>query len=127
MNICAAARRELSVTTAADLRRIALSLEGTTEGPHFDRTAFKVARIYVTLAADGRTANFMFTPDEQELKCTVAPGAFAPVPNAWGRRGATTATLAKLSMAELRAALEMAWRHALPRARRGRGKSAAVR
>jgi hypothetical protein len=38
---------------AADLRRIALALAGTVEAPHFDRAAFKVARIYVTLAADG--------------------------------------------------------------------------
>jgi hypothetical protein len=40
------------MATARDLRRIALSLEGTTEAPHFDRTAFKVSRIYATLAAD---------------------------------------------------------------------------
>jgi hypothetical protein len=52
------------MATGKDLRRFALSLQGTTEAPHFDRTAFKVARIYVTLAADGRTGNFKFTPDE---------------------------------------------------------------
>ena len=73
------------MATAKDLRRIALALEGTAEAPHFDRAAFKVSRIYVTLAADGRTANFKFTPDEQELKCMLAPEAFAPVPNAWGQ------------------------------------------
>ena len=107
--------KAVRMTTAADLRRMALSLEGTTEAPHFDRAAFKVARIYVTLAADGRTVNFKFAPDEQELKCTVAPDAFAAVPNAWGRQGWTTATLAKLTAPELRDALEMAWRHALPK------------
>lgn len=99
---------------ATDLRRIALSLEGTVEAPHFDRTAFRVARNYVTLAADGKTANFRFTPDEQEFKCMMAPEAFAPVPNAWGRQGWTTATLARLTTAELTDALEMAWRRALP-------------
>ena len=102
------------MTTATDLRRLALALEGTTHAPHFDRTAFKVARIYVTLAADGKSANFKFTSDEQELKCMVAPEAFAPVPNAWGQQGWTTAILAKLTVAELKAALEMAHRHALP-------------
>jgi hypothetical protein len=105
------------VSTAADVRRIALSLEGTTEAPHFDRTAFKAARIYATLAADGRTVNFKFAPDEQELKCLVAPEAFAPVPNAWGKQGWTTATLAKLTVPELRSALEIAWRHALSKKR----------
>jgi hypothetical protein len=44
------------MATGKDLRRIALALEGTTEAPHFDRAAFKVARIYVTLAADGHAA-----------------------------------------------------------------------
>lgn len=107
------------MTTAGDLRRAALALEGTTEAPHFDRAAFKVKRIYVTLAADGATANFKFAPDEQALKCEVAPDAFAAVPNAWGRQGWTTATLSALSEAELADALQMAWRRAGPKARRG--------
>ena len=105
------------MATSADLRRIALSLSGTTEAAHFDRAAFKVARIYVTLAADGKTANFKFTPDEQELKCLTAPDAFAPVPNAWGKQGWTIATLAKLTSGELKSALETAWRHAQSKAR----------
>jgi hypothetical protein len=103
------------MATAKDLRRIALTLDGTVEAPHFDRAAFKVARIYVTLAADGRTANFKFTPDEQEFKCMLAPEAFAPVPNAWGRQGWTVANLAKLSPAELKQSLAMAWCHATPK------------
>jgi hypothetical protein len=102
------------MATGNDLRRLALALEGTTEAPHFDRAAFKVARIYVTLAADGKTANLKFTPDEQEFKCMIAPEAFAAIPNAWGRQGWTTATLSKLKVAELKAALEMAYQHALP-------------
>ena len=100
------------MATGKDLRRIALSLEGTIEAPHFDRTAFRTKRIYVTLAADEKTANFMFTPEQQEFKCMMAPGAFAPVPNAWGKRGATTATLSKLTIAELKDALHSAWRRA---------------
>lgn len=105
------------MATAADLRRIALSLDGTTEAPHFDRTAFRVARIYATLAADGKTANLMLTPDEQALKCLTAPDCFSPVPNAWGRNGATTVTLAAIGKAELTAALELAHARALPKAK----------
>jgi hypothetical protein len=107
------------MATGKDLRRMALALAGTSESPHFDRTAFKVARIYVTLAADGRSANFKFTPDEQEFKCMMAPDAFAPVPNAWGKQGWTTAELSKLTAAELKSALEIAWAHAVPK-KRGR-------
>jgi hypothetical protein len=106
------------MATGRDLRRIALSLDGTTEAPHFDRAAFKVARIYVTLAADGRSANIKFTPEEQEFKCMLAPGAFTPVPNAWGKQGWTTITLAALGGAELRSALETAWQHAQPKKRK---------
>jgi hypothetical protein len=108
------------MATGKDLRRMALALEGTTEAPHFERAAFKAARIYVTLAPDGRSANFKFTPDEQEFKCMLAPEAFMPVPNAWGKQGWTTATLSKLSAAELKAALEMAWAHGV--AKKGKRK-----
>jgi hypothetical protein len=103
------------MANATDFRRIALSLDGTVEAPHFDRTAFKVRRIYATLAGDGKTANLMLTPDEQALKCEVAPDVFSRIPNAWGTRGATTAILSGLTAAELRAALELAWQHALPK------------
>jgi hypothetical protein len=106
------------MTTADDVRRIALSLDGTTEAPHFDRTAFKVARIFATLAADGRSLNLKFTPDQQALKCTVAPAAFAAIPNAWGQQGWTTAQLSVLTIEELEDALKMAWRHAQPRRQR---------
>jgi hypothetical protein len=102
------------MATAADVRVMAMALDGTTEVPHFDKAAFKVARIYVTLAADGRTANFKFTPGEQELKCVTAPDAFTAVPHAWGKQGWTTATLTALSRGELASALETAWQHARP-------------
>ncbi len=101
------------MATAAQFRKIALSLPGTFEYPHFDRAAFKVDRTYATLAPDGKSANFRFTPDEQALKCTVAGDAFTPIANAWGRQGWTVGTLKTLSVAELKAALEMAWRHAV--------------
>jgi hypothetical protein len=103
------------MATADDLRRLALSLEGTVAAPHFDRTAFRVARIFATLAPDGLTANLKLSPEEQEFQCLLRPAAFAPVPNAWGAQGWTTATLAAVDEAELRAALEQAWRHAVPR------------
>ena len=108
------------MATGRELRRLALALEGTTEAPHFDRTAFKVARIYATLAADGKSANLKLAPDEQELKCLTAPEAFSPVPNAWGKQGWTTVKLAALSAPELRAALETAWHHAVKKKRSAR-------
>jgi hypothetical protein len=64
------------------------------------------------------TANIKFAPDEQALKCAVAPDAFAALDNAWGRQGWTRATLAALSEPELCAALEMAWRHSAAKAKK---------
>jgi hypothetical protein len=104
----------------ADLRRMALALPGTTEAPHFDRAAFRVDRIFVTLDAHGQTANFKFTPDEQEFKCHLAPEVFAPLDNAWGRQGWTTATLAAATGGDLLAALEMAHAHAVGKPKRKR-------
>jgi hypothetical protein len=112
----------LLMANSRHLRDIALPLEGTAEAAHFDRVAFRVTRIYATLASDGLTANLKFRPDEQELKCLVAPDVYSPVPNSWGRQGWTTVTLAKLSAGELRNALETAWCHALP-AKRQTAKS----
>lgn len=103
--------------TGADLRRIALSLEGVSEAPHFDRAAFRYVKIFVTLAADGKSANFKYTPDQQEFKCMLDPAAFAPVPGGWGRMGYTTAILEKLDEQGLRAALDMAYGNALPKAK----------
>lgn len=95
-----------------------MSLPGTTEAPHFDRAAFKAKRIYATLAADGLSANLKFTPDEQEFKAMMAPDAFRPLDNAWGRQGWTTVLLNKINEEELRAALEMAHTHAIGSGRR---------
>ena len=103
------------MATGEDLRRIALTLEGTVEAPHFDRTAFKVARIYATLAGDGATANFKFTPDDQEFRCMLAPHAFIPLPNAWGKLGWTTVVLFNLNETDLLKALQAAWSHATHR------------
>jgi hypothetical protein len=102
---------------AAAFRRIALALPGAAEYPHFDRRAFKARVTFATLAPDERSANFKFAPDEQALKCAVASDAFEAPDNAWGRRGWTRAKLAALSEFELEAVLEMAWRHAAPKAK----------
>ncbi len=92
--------------------RSALALPGTVSAPHFDRTAFKVKRIYATLAADGLSANLKFTPDEQEFKCTLAPELFTALENAWGRQGWTQMLLAPATDEDVAAALTMAHAHA---------------
>jgi hypothetical protein len=97
------------MASAQEVRRMALALQGASEAPHFDRAAFRVARTYATLAADGLTANLKLAPDEQELHCLASPEAFTPVPNRLGQQGWPAATLAALGPEQLAHALELAW------------------
>ena len=97
---------------AGMLRRLALAQPGATEVVHFDRAAFRARVIFAVLAPDGTTATLKFTPEEQAFRCTIAPAAFAPTPDAWGRQGWTRATLSALSEDELAAALAVAWQTA---------------
>ncbi len=104
---------------AEDLIRLALAFPGVAQYPHFDRIAFKARVTFATLSPDKLTANIRFSPDEQALKCEVAPDAFSALPNAWGARGWTEARLAALSESELNAALAIAYAHAQPKRKRG--------
>ncbi len=108
------------MASAGDVREIALSLEGTAEAPHLNRTAYRARRIYVTVAADRLSANLALTPNEQEMKCLMLPEAFSPVPNKWGQRGWTTVDLGRIGKDELRAAIEMAYEHAKAEGSKGR-------
>ncbi|MBU1306957.1 MAG: MmcQ/YjbR family DNA-binding protein [Alphaproteobacteria bacterium] len=102
------------MATATDFTRIALALPGTIAAPHVDRTAFKVKRIYATLAPDGTSANLKFTIDEQIFKCQLAPDVFAALDNGWGRQGWTRLSLATATLDDIAAALQLAHAHALP-------------
>ncbi|RYE07967.1 MAG: MmcQ/YjbR family DNA-binding protein [Hyphomicrobiales bacterium] len=99
------------MATAADVRKLALALEGTTEHPHFDRAAFKVVRIYATLAGDGKSLNLNLTPEEQEFKTLLAPEIYTQLPNKWGLAGWTSVDLRAIGKSELGDALKMAWEH----------------
>jgi YjbR len=102
------------MATAKEFREVALSLEGTSEAPHFDRAAFRARRIFATLAPDGLTANIRFPPEEQAFRCEVQPQAYRPIPNKWGASGWTIAELSALGVDDLRVALTSAWRQAAP-------------
>lgn len=100
--------------TAARVRALALKLENTEEKPHFDRAAFRTPkRIFMTMAADGKSVNFMFDALTQEHYCAMGPEAFAPVPGGWGAMGATTCTLKAVDLATFRSALAAAHARAM--------------
>lgn len=100
------------------VRRLALSLSGTVEASHMERTAFRTKRkIFATLGPAG-DLNLMFDPDQRDAHCAMDPRAFSPVPGGWGRMGATRCDLAAVDEPVLLSALVEAHRLALPRTRR---------
>lgn len=91
--------------TSGNARAFALALPDVEEKPHFDRAAFRTPRrIFATLGA-ANDLNLMFDPDLQAHYCAMAPAAFAPLDNAWGRQGATRCDLKQVDAATLKSAL----------------------
>ena len=112
--------------TAERFRELALSFEATSDAPHFDRTAFKTPRrTFVTLAADGRSANVCLTPELQELFVHSRPGQFAVIANGWGAQGWTTVDLDRVDEGSLTDALRAAHGLARPAAKKPAAKKAA--
>jgi hypothetical protein len=98
--------------TAADFRRLALSLPGAEERSHMGAPDFRVGgRIFATLASESKGyGNLMLTPELQTEFVQEAPDVFLPVPGGWGRNGATHIRLAQATEDLLAGALRTAWK-----------------
>jgi predicted DNA-binding protein (MmcQ/YjbR family) len=71
-------------------RQIALSFPETTEEPHFDKTAFKVAKkIFATMNIVETRATIKLSESDQDLFCLFDRTIMYPVPNKWGKQGWT--------------------------------------
>jgi hypothetical protein len=98
--------------TAADFKRIALSLDGAEQGSHMGATDFRVGgHIFATLAHQSQGyGNLMLSPAQQAAFVEEMPEVFIPVAGGWGRMGATHIVLAKAHEDVVRGALQAAWR-----------------
>lgn len=98
--------------TAADFRRIALSLEGVEEYPHAGCPAFRVGgRKFASLASQAQGyGNLMLTLEQQAAFVEEAPEIFLPIPGGWGKMGHTHIRLAAASEDVMTGALRTAWR-----------------
>ena len=98
--------------TAADFRRIALSLDGVEEYPHAGLPAFRVGgRKFASLASQAQGyGNLMLTLEQQVAFVEGAPEIFLPIPGGWGRMGHTHIRLAAASEDVLTGALRTAWK-----------------
>jgi hypothetical protein len=111
--------------TAADFRRIALSMSDTTEGSHFGNADFRVAgKIFATLSLEREGFGvLLLTPEQQAGMVEDEPEIFSPVPGGWGRQGSTRVCLAKVTPDILEAALLAAWRLRVAKPRKPRKKA----
>ena len=97
---------------AADFRRIALSMPNAFEGSHFGVADFRTGagRIFATLAYEKKGSGvLMLTQDQQAGMVADAPEMFSPVPNTWGKQGATLVHLAAVTPDVLEGAIRTAW------------------
>ena len=103
-----------SMITGKSFAAMALSFNGTTSAPHFERVGFKVIgkRMFATYLEKDNTANIFLTPKEQVVFCQMDQGIY-PVPNKWGEKGATTFELASVPQHIVQEALLSAYRAAL--------------
>jgi hypothetical protein len=97
--------------TAADFRKLALSLPETAESSHFNTPDFRVnGKIFATLGYEKDGCGvLLLTPAQQADMVQDAPEIFTPVPGGWGRNGSTVVRLAKVKRDILLAALRTAW------------------
>lgn len=115
--------------TAADFKRIALSLEGAEEGSHMGAVDFRVGgRIFATLASQHLGyGNLMLTLEQQAAFVEEMPKVFLPIAGGWGRMGATHIRLAEADEDILTGALKTAWNQRILQNAKTRGKSPATK
>ncbi len=104
--------------TVAQFRRLALSMPEASESAHMEHPDFRVAgKIFATLLTrdDAELGMVKLTSDQQRRFVALDSDAFAPIPGAWGRRGATEVRLASANQADVRDALAAAWRNTAPK------------
>ena len=99
--------------TPASFRRIALSLEGATEGAHGGHADFRAGgKVFASLGYPGAEwAMVKLTSEQQQMLVEAEPQMFVAVKGTWGLRGGTNVRLAAADRRTALSALTMAWRN----------------
>ncbi len=103
----------IGMVTTKNFRALALSFKDVSEQPHFERLAFRTKKIFATLDVKKDLACLMFSPVDQSVFCSYDKTIFYPVPNKWGKQGATYVDLKKVRKDMLKDALEQAYNKSL--------------
>lgn len=103
--------------TAAEFRRIALSMPQASECAHMNHPDFRVGgKIFATLGyPTDEYGMVVLPPDEQQWFVTSDPAVFTPAKGAWGKRGSTCVLLKAVTLPVLRRALKRAWQQKAPK------------
>jgi len=97
-------------------RKVALSFNEAVELPHFDKASFRVSKkIFATLDEKQRRACLLLSGEDQSLYCSYDKSVIYPVPNKWGKKGATFIELKKVRKELLEAALTSAYCRVAPK------------
>ena len=96
--------------TPAGFRKIALALDGASEGAHGGHADFRAGgKVFATLGYPGKDWGMVkLTPEQQQMLVDAEPAMFVPVKGTWGLRGATSVRLDAADARTLRSALTMA-------------------
>jgi len=101
----------------ADIRKIALALDGVTEVDHWGRPAFRTKRrIFAVIRPDGLYLHL--PPERKEFLFEADPKAF--VKFMWGKTAEIIVQPERISGKELKVLLREAWEFAAPTATRAK-------
>lgn len=103
--------------TAAQFRRLALSLAGAIESSHMSHPDFRIGgKIFATLGyPDKDHGVVVVAPSEQARLVREHPKAFSAAKGQWGKRGCTTVLLGAVNKETMQSALKAAWRDKAPK------------
>jgi len=104
------------MASAAQMRKLALSMPDVEERSHFEQPDFRVrGKIFAGLSRDGARGTLKLVPEAQAMLLDAKPRAFSAAAGAWGRAGWTYVELARVREAELEGLLLQAWRLVAPK------------
>ena len=102
--------------SAARWRELACSLPEVEEKSHFGQPDFRVrGKIFAGLSQDEKRGTLKLPRELQTMLLEAKPQAFSPAAGAWGDKGWTHVTLAKLEAGAAPELLREAWRQVAPK------------
>jgi hypothetical protein len=103
--------------TPNDFRRIALGMQGASEGAHMAHPDFRAnGRIFATLSKDAKWGMVALTPEQQRDFMRADPETFVPAAGAWGRGGSTMVNLTSAERDTVGEAMTLAWQETVKKA-----------